>query len=112
MPNNLIEIGGEKRPVNFGRNFWSEVEQITNKSVGELIEIKELTSIRNQVAIAFSSLKWGEYDPQKGNEPNVKFTKFQVADWIDNNPDVMGEFYKLLIGSMPAKKKEEGSEAK
>jgi hypothetical protein len=110
--NGLIEIGGEKRAVNFGRNFWSEVEGLTGKTVGEILAIKELTSIKNQTAIAFSSLKWGLYEPKTGTEPNPKFTMYQVADWIDEKPEVMSEFYKHLTESLPTKKKEEVSDPK
>lgn len=104
MPNQLINIGGENRPVNFGRNFWSEVELLTGKPVTQLLDIKELTSIRNQIAIAFSALKWGLYDPKTGNEPDTKFTKNQVGDWIDEKPESMQDFYRYLTDSLPKKK--------
>ncbi len=110
MPNSFITIGGKERPVNFGRNFWAEVELLSNKSTSELLDVKELTSIRNQIFIAFAALKWGLYNPVKGTDPEIDFTKNHVGDWIDKNPDVMGEFYKHLTSALPTNKKKEGSE--
>lgn len=105
--NHSIKIGGKERPVNFGRNFWAEVESISGKTIIDLLDINELRSMRNQIAIAFSALKWGLYDPKNGIEPSTDFTKNQVADWIDENPGSMPEFYKFLTESLPKKKESE-----
>lgn len=110
MPNQFILIGGEERPVNFGRNFWSEVELLTGKTLAELLDKRELMAVRNQIAIAYSSLKWGKYNPKTGNDPQVEFKPAHVGDWIDENPDVMKEFYTNLTSSLPSKKKEEDAE--
>lgn len=114
MVNKSVNIGGKNRPVNFGRNFWGEVEQITGKKTLQLLSIEELTGISNQTAIAYAALKWGLYDPEKGNEPIPTFSKAQVADWIDDRPEAMMEISNLLIEAVPkseSKKKEVVSES-
>ena len=114
MPNSLIEIGGEKRPVNFGRNFWAEVETLSGKTTSDIFKnfASEIGSFKSQVIITYSALKWGLYDDDKGTEPNPKFTQYKVAGWIDANPDVMDEVLKALTISLPTKKKVEESEVK
>lgn len=107
MINKLVEIGGKKRPVNFGRNFWGEVEQLTGKKTLQLLRIEELTGIFNQTAIAFAALKWGIYDPEKGMEPLIDFTKANVGDWLDERPEAMTEISNLLLDAMPTSKKKE-----
>lgn len=107
--NKVILIGGEERPVNFGRNFWGEVEQRTGKTLPELLSnsSRELMSWRNGTIIAYCALKWGLYDPSTGREPSTKFTEFQVGDWIEANNDIMVKFYEELTGALPTKKKDE-----
>lgn len=107
MPNKVIFIGGQERPVNFGRNFWGEVELMTGKSTLELLDVRELMSINNQNAIAFCALKWGLYNPNIGREPKIGFSKQNVADWIEQKPDAMIELSNLLFESMPTGKKKE-----
>lgn len=112
MPNKLINIGGEDRPVNFGRNFWGEVEDITEESLSLILRNWQykIGSFKFQTAITFSALKWGLYDPKKGNEPNPSFTMFQVADWIEVDLSVMAKVWEALGDSMP--KKENAQEEK
>lgn len=115
MPNKSIKIGDEDRPVNFGRNFWAEVETLTGKTSLDIFKNFQdlLVSYKNQSIIAYSSLKWGLYDSQKGLEPNPKFTLLQVSDWLESNPDIIYKFWEYLNESLPqAKKKEEVSEEK
>jgi hypothetical protein len=104
MINKSVRIGSKERPVNFGRNFWAELEQITGKNITKLLQIDELMSIKNQTAIAFSSLKWGLYDSSKGLEPSPDFTIHQVADWLDERPEAIRDITDLLTSSIPSKK--------
>lgn len=109
MLNKFINIGGEDRPVNFGRNFWNDVEVFTGKNISKILADyqNELTSHRNGTAIVYSALKWGLYDTKKGLEPKPSFTIFQVGDWLDDRPEAQSEIYSLLIESMPSSKNAE-----
>jgi hypothetical protein len=112
MPNKSINIGGEERPVNFGRNFWGEVESLMDESLSSILKNwnDRIGSFRFQSAVTFSALKWGLYDPTKGNEPNVKFTLFQVGDWIEKDPfTIMAKVFEALSDSMPKKESAEAS---
>lgn len=116
MLNKIIDIGGEERPLNFGRNAHADLEQLTGISVLEkfkasLISPASFTYIR---AMAYVGLKWGLYDSTKGTEPKPKFTLFQVGDWLENDdlgPDgPMGKIVDFFKESMP-KSKNAGAEA-
>lgn len=83
--NQLVLIGGEERPINFGRNALGEYEKITGESLLDLELLQRIVSHVGFRAIAYSALKWGLYDPERGVEPSPKFTIFQVGDWLDED---------------------------
>lgn len=101
MPNKLIKVGGKERPVNFGRNFWAEVEELTGKPTHHLMKIEEIMSTKNGIAFVFAALKWGLYDPQTGEEPIADFTKAKVGDWIDERPNILLDVLGCLKDSLP-----------
>jgi hypothetical protein len=107
MVNKLIEIGGQKRPVNLGRNALIEFEKLCGIKLlsGRKDWFETAESYR---ALAFAALKWGLYNPAKGNEPNPSFTLFQVGDWLQDRPEAVAELLDFLVESMPqAEKKSE-----
>ena len=56
MVNNLVEIGGQKRPVNFGRNALVEFEKLTGVKIfkGE----DWFDSLEKNRAFVYVGLKW------------------------------------------------------
>lgn len=100
MVNELIEIGGKHRPVNFGRNAIIEFEKLTDCKFfsGKKDFFESAESYR---ALAYAGLKWGLYEPQKGTEPKPSFTLFQVGDWLQENPMVMVTVFEKFYSSLP-----------
>jgi len=116
MLNTLIEIGGQERPVNFGRNAQAEIEALTGVSVLEFKKASLSTlSFTYMRAMAYAGLKWGLYDPERGIEPKPKFTLFQVGDWMENDDlgkeGPMAKITEAFVASLPLKSKNVGAEA-
>jgi hypothetical protein len=81
----MVEIGGEERPVNFGRNALAEYEEITGLS---LLSVESgLGTFKGLRALVFVGLKWGLYKSD-GIVPKPKFNLMTVGDWLDD--DSMG----------------------
>lgn len=105
----IINIGGEDRPLHFGRNGLIEFEKLTGKGLltGDSDFLNSIESIR---ALTYAGLKWGLYKPSVGTEPAVSFTLIQVGDWLDeaeDQADMLAKILKEFADSMPKPKKEE-----
>lgn len=103
----IINIGGEDRPLHFGRNGLIEFEKLTGKGLltGDTDFFKSFESIR---ALTYAGLKWGLYKPSVGLEPIAPFTLFQVGDWLyEAPPELLVQIFKEFADSMPKQKSEE-----
>ncbi len=99
MVNKIIEIGGEERPINFGRNALCEFEKITGISILKGAGSDSLYTFDTIRALAFVGLKWGLYKGD-GNEPKPSFTLFMVGEWFDDDAN----YSKIFTDSIPTSK--------
>jgi len=103
---NKINIGGEERPINFGRNAMIEFEKLTGQKL--LSGSKNwFESAESWTALMYSGLKWGLYNPNKGQEPKPPFTLFQVNDWIEQRIESLQDMWAIFNNSFPKEKKSE-----
>lgn len=104
MPNKLIQIGGEERPVAFNMNFHREFEKVTGLSFLNLKDSDKLSSYTAIVGIAYAALKWGKWNGE-AQEPSWKFSLIQVAAWLDESPDakkdIMDAMTEAIVGNSP-----------
>lgn len=86
---NLIEIGGEKRPVRFGWAGLLEYEQQTGrKSLADFASFQdgiENVSIQVMVDLVYYGLAAGH----RKAGVNVDFDKYDVADWIGEDQSIL-----------------------
>lgn len=117
MVNKSVNIGGEDRPVNFGRNAQAEIEAITGISILDPKKTNAVGSVSFTYirAMAYAGLKWGLYKPLVGLEPKPSFTLFQVGDWLEEDnlgsDGPMQQLIEIFRESMPTKSKNVGAEA-
>jgi len=108
----LIEIGGEERPVNFGRNACAEYEELTGRSL--LSAENGIGTFAGIRALVFVGLKWGLYKGD-GITPKPKFNLLTVGDWLDedsgddNGPT--SKILKIFVASFPKSKNAGAAEA-
>lgn len=114
MVGERVEIGGQSRPVLFGRNALVEFEKIAGFSLLDESKTEMLQSFAAMQALVFVGLKWGLYKAN-GIEPNPNFTILHVGDWLDE--DTLGEngptarILKIFTESMPGSKKGKAGES-
>lgn len=110
MVDKHVEIGGELRPVNFGRNALVEFEELTGFSLMD--GTSSLTSFKAMRALVYVGLKWGLYKSD-GKEPKPRFTILEVGDWLGDDymgPDsATAKVMKIFIDSMPKAKNVEAA---
>jgi hypothetical protein len=78
----LVFIGGQERPVLFGRNALSDIEKVLGGSL--LDGTAKIESVGGVIAVVYSGLKWGLYKEETGIEPKPKFTLVTVGDWCED----------------------------
>lgn len=99
-----IKIGGELRPVRFGWAGLLEYEQQTGrKALADFAEFSkglDGVSVSAMVDLVYYGLTCGHRHAKQ----NVTFDKFDVADWIGEDPDVFADVPEgvFLILSPPA----------
>lgn len=108
----FVTIGGEERPVAFGRSAYEEFEKITGMSLLNNVNLDILISYTGMTAMCFVGLKWGLYKGD-GNEPKVKFSKIMVAEWLDAEgaEEAATKISQVFAASMPKQKKAKNDEA-
>lgn len=96
-----IKIGGELRPVRFGWAGLLEYEQQTGrKALADFAEFSkglEGVSVSAMVDLVYYGLTCGHRHAKQ----SVTFDKFDVADWIGEDPDVLQACLKAFSDSFP-----------
>jgi hypothetical protein len=97
----LIELGGQKRPVNYTINALIEFEQLTGVSVFDRAELPAaLRSLKNIRTLVFVGLKWGAIQAEQAFE----HTEVQVGTWLsftDGSIDRVMEAFGNDMGLQP-----------
>jgi hypothetical protein len=97
-----IQIGGANRPVRFGWAGLLEYEQQTGrKALADFAEFSggaASISVTTLVDMVYYGLVCGH----RKAGVNVDFDKFDVADWIGGDSDVMNLVMKVFTDSFPA----------
>lgn len=105
----IVNIGGEDRQVNLGRNALREFEKITGKSI---LNPGSLVSYEATQVLWFVGLKWGQYKVGSGIEPSPKFqtdagvkplTLEIVGEWLDNENGLDAKIFDIFNKSFPKK---------
>jgi hypothetical protein len=93
MTDHLIDIGGNHRPLNFGRNAMVEFEKLTG--IGIYSRKFTFENVEVWRALVYVGLKWGLYK-RDGQEPRPSFTLLTVGDWIDEHPNQAKLFVQII----------------
>lgn len=98
--NKNFTIGGQVRPVNFGRNAIREFERLTGLSFLGTASVQNIFSnVDRCVKLVFCGLKWGLYDKQTGHEPIPNFTENMVSDWSEAEEEAFWQILMFFVES-------------
>jgi hypothetical protein len=101
-------IGGEERPINFGRNAHIEIEKVSGISLLDPTKSGNLQSWEAIRCITYAGLKWGLYKGD-GIEPKAKYTLIKAGDLVDEygigDGSPIAKIISLFLESLPGKSK-------
>jgi hypothetical protein len=89
-----FEIGDKPRPVKFGFNTYAEFERLSGKSLINL-SAGEVLTVEQLLLLVFCALREGA---RKTGEP-FDYTKEDVGDWFDENPNVLTDITAFFVES-------------
>jgi len=103
----LVEIGGEKRPVRFGFNAMAMFGTMTGLKISEIEKISSNMTIQNAISLVYCGLKDGA---RKAGKP-FDHTETDVADWLDERTQALSEILGVFVSSQAnTVKKKAGSQ--
>jgi len=91
----LVEIGGEKRPVRFGFNAMAMFGEMTGLKISEIERITSSMTIQNAISLVHCGLKDGA---RKAGKP-FEYTQMDVADWLDERTQALSEILGVFVNS-------------
>lgn len=94
-----IEIGGAKRPVRFGWAGLYEYEQQTGRK--PLADFAEMASGGVSIVVMVDLVFYGLCAGYRHEQKNTDFTKYDVADWIGESPEVLTKVMSVFSKAFP-----------
>jgi len=95
-----IEIGGALRPVRFGWAGLLEYEQQTGRKA--LADFAEFGTVGGaSVTVMTDLVYFGLVCGHRSAKQNIDFDKYDVADWIDEKPEILERVMMTFTKSFP-----------
>lgn len=107
-----MNIGGEERPINFGINQTDLFCDIHNLTLGQYFDLLSKFESGDYKYSHMRDILWSALkDGARKGKVEFEFDKYDVGDWMDEDPaEYIKQALMLLVDSLP--KQNEGATKK
>ena len=99
---NKLAIGGEMRPVHFGFATLSDWCDMCNMTLNDISKLGADMPLSTAINMVYCALKHGA----RKSKVAFNYTTDDIADWLDDDQEVMTQTMELFTKSMSKGKEE------